>query len=116
MSKKILIIDHCIMCPYCVPEHDGGPTCSFTKYGALEYMVNPDCPLEDAPEWVYTPELPEQDCMVWVYARFNNGKDNQISEAIFRDGNFMVSRWDNWTNIVIAWMPRFIPEEPAGLK
>lgn len=53
--------------------------------------------------------FPNENQKVWVTLEYHGG-DRRIDKCIYRGGSFMKDKYISCDNIVVAWMPRFVPE------
>jgi len=76
----------------------------------MEEFLKPNF-LNDDPWIKVTKMLPEENQKVWVTKEYHGG-DRRVDESIFRFGEFESSgyRGITCTDLVRAWMPRFVPE------
>lgn len=70
------------------------------------------CQMPDDNQWIpVTKMLPEENQKVWITKEYHGG-DRRVDESIFRFGEFESSgyRGITCTDLVRAWIPRFVPE------
>lgn len=53
--------------------------------------------------------FPNENQKVWVTLEYH-GSDRRIDKYVYRGGSFMKDKYISCDKIVVAWMPRFVPE------
>jgi hypothetical protein len=98
-------------------RHEDGIINTMTEVGPVgfgaarrEEFLKPNLP-DDNPWIPVTERLPEDNQKVWITKEYRGG-DRRIDTSVFKDNEFLVPGFVDvvCTNLVRAWMPRFVPE------